>query len=49
MTDDDPKRGTMVRHATAADVPTIVAYQIALAEETESRSLDPKTVTRGVS
>ena len=40
--------GTIIRPARPADTPTIVRFNIALAEESEGLRLDPKTVEAGV-
>lgn len=38
-----------IRAATSADIDAIVAFQRAMAQETEGKDLDPTLVTRGVS
>ncbi len=38
----------VVRSAAAADVPALVAFNCALASETEAKELDPAVVTAGV-
>jgi ribosomal protein S18 acetylase RimI-like enzyme len=38
----------VIRRGTPADVPIIVEFNCRLAEETESKTLDPQLVTRGV-
>jgi len=40
--------GFAVRPAVAADVPTIAAFNIAMAAETEGLDLDPETIAAGV-
>ena len=37
-----------IRRATPADADTLIAFNRALAEETEGRSLSPKVIARGV-
>ena len=45
----NPIPSPIIRAARAVDVETIVAFNLALAAETESRALDPSILTRGVS
>ncbi len=37
-----------IRRATPADVDTVIAFNRAMAEETEDKKLDPKTLSAGV-
>jgi GNAT superfamily N-acetyltransferase len=38
----------IIRHASPSDIPAIVAFNSAMARETEGKTLDPETLGRGV-